>query len=69
MRGLELIELLYNIFKIEYNSWEKNCGTETVFLFVKIITKPQKHAVLLFCEKMKKLEFFSCAFSNLVIIC
>ncbi|OSH10728.1 hypothetical protein MGA447_1603 [Enterococcus faecalis] len=38
-------------------------------MFVKIITKPQKHAVLLFCEKMKKLEFFSCAFSNLVIIC
>lgn len=73
MRGLELIELLYNIFKIEYNSWEKN-STEEVwnrnrFLVCEIITKPQKHAVLLFCEKMKKLEFFSCAFSNLVIIC
>ena len=30
MRGLELIELLYNIFKIEYNSWEKN-STEEVW--------------------------------------
>lgn len=30
MRELELIELLYNIFKIEYNSWEKN-STEEVW--------------------------------------
>lgn len=30
MGGLELIELLYNIFKIEYNSWEKN-STEEVW--------------------------------------
>lgn len=30
IRGLKLIELLYNIFKIEYNSWEKN-STEEVW--------------------------------------
>lgn len=28
MRGLELTELLYNIFEIEYNSWEKNSTEE-----------------------------------------